>query len=120
MPALAVPPTGLRDAALEFEEEEEDEEVEEEEELGSSTPAGACAAITWRVAAKKGGAAPSRTANKSSTLLLFVEHAPVPQITVELTKEIAEQLVDVPMPQTFDFRGSCADHTTGRDAGGIC
>ena len=40
--------------------------------------------------------------NKSSTRLLFVEQnvdAPVPQITVELMKEIAEQLVDVPMPQ---------------------
>ena len=93
---------------------------------GSSTPAsapGACAAITWRVAAKRGGAARSRRANKSFTLLHFVEQnvdAPVPQITVELTKEIAEQSVDVPMPQTLEFRGSCADHTTRRDAGGIC
>ena len=46
--------------------------------------------------------------------------APVPQITFEVTKEIAEQSVDVPMPQTWEFRGSCADKTTGRDAGGIC
>ena len=41
---------------------------------------------------KKGGAARSRTANKSSTLPLLMEQnvdAPVPQITVELTKEIA-------------------------------
>ena len=128
VPALAVPPTGLRDptdAALEFEEEEEeDEELEEERRstspsTGSSTPAsapGACAAVEWRGAAKKGGAARSRTANKSSTLLLFVEQnvdAPVPQITVELTKETAEQLVDVPMPQTWESRGSCADRTTG-------
>ena len=42
--------------------------------------------------------------------------APVPQITVELTKEIAEQVVDVPMSQTWEFRGSCADHTTRGDA----
>ena len=63
---------------------------------------GPSAAISWRDVAKTGGAARSRTANKSSTRLLFVEqnvHAPVPQITVEVTKEIAEQLVDVPRPQ---------------------
>ena len=121
-PLVAVPaPTGLRDttdAALEFEEEEEDDEEVEEESIDRfehSAPS-ACAAIAWRVAAKKRGAARSRTANKSSTLLLVVEQnvdAPVPQITVELTKEISQQLVDVPMSQTWEFRGSCADHATG-------
>ena len=51
---------------------------------------------------KQDGAARSRTANKSFILPLSVDQivdAPVPQITVELMKEIAEQLVDVPMPQ---------------------
>ena len=71
----------------------------------SSTPAsapGASGAISWRDATWTVGAARSRTANKSSTRLFFIEQnvvAPVPQITVELIKEIAEQLVDVPMPQ---------------------
>ena len=33
--------------------------------------------------------------------------APVPQTTVELMKEIAEQLVEVPMPQILGYRSSC-------------
>ena len=77
--------------------------------IGSSTPAGApgaYAVITWRGDAKTGGAARSRTANKSSTRLPFEEHkvdVPAVQITVELVMDIAEQMVDVPMPQTREF-----------------
>ena len=40
----------------------------------------------------------------------------VPQITVELTKEIAEQLVDVPMPQILGISWQSRTSTTGRHA----
>ena len=123
VPVLAVSPAGLldpTDAALESEEEEEeDDDVEEEEELemfDESLALLVSAALTFRAAAKTGGAARSRTANTSSTRLPFVQQnvdAPVPQTTVELMKEIAEQL-DAPMSQILGCRGSCADHIEGR------
>ena len=122
VPVLAVSPAGLldpTDAALESEEEEEEDDVEEEEELemfDESLAPLVSAALTFRAAAKTGGAARSRTANTSSTRLPFVQQnvdAPVPQTTVELMKEIAEQL-DAPLSQILGCRGSCADHTEGR------
>ena len=71
---------------------------------------------TWLGAVNEHGAARSRTANKSSIFALFFEQivdAPASQITVELMKEIVQQIVAAPMPQIMRIRGRCADHTTG-------
>ena len=110
--ALAVPQTGLRDptdASLEFEEEkEEDEEVEEEEELemfnesidqfehSSFRPRRLC---RHYMAGRCDEGWSCTFAHGRLQLVEQIVGAPVPQITVELTKEIAEKLVGVTMPQ---------------------
>ena len=105
-----VPVPSFDEYEIVLEEAEEDDEVEEEEELEMfDETTDRFEHSSWRPrrqCRQTGGAARSRTANKSSTRLPFVQQnvdVPVPQITVELTKEIAEQLVDVPMSQTWEF-----------------
>ena len=99
-----------------LEESEEDDEVEEEEEeelevFDATTDLFEHSSLTWRAAAM---AARLRTANKQNV------DAPVPQITVELMKEIEEQLVDVPMPQILEMSWQlCRSYHRGH-AGGNC
>ena len=74
---LAVPPTGLRDPTdAAFGGGRRRGGGGRSPSTGPSTPVGAfsaSAALTWRDAAKTGGAARASTANKSSIRLLFVE-----------------------------------------------
>ena len=100
---LPVSLAGLRDptdAALEFEEEEMfDESIDRFEHSGGAP--GASAALSWRDAAKTGGTARSRTANKSSTGLLFVE-----------------QNVDVPLPPGMSWQ-LCRSYHRGGGGGSV-
>ena len=107
--------------------DEEAEDVEEEGELEmfdvstdrfeqSGFRSRRLCTTTWQDAAAVDGAARSHTANMSSILILFLEQivdAPVPQITVELKKDIVQQVEATAVPQIMEIRGRCADSSTG-------
>ena len=121
-PSVDVPTTGLHDPnMIVLELDEVDEEAEKKDdvlEMFNGTvwlpPQTPLQSLHGRALRKRMG---SRTANKSSMLTLFLEHAPVPQITVELMKTSCSRLWLPQGHRSCAIRGRCADCATGRSAG---